>query len=136
MSSVSIRAALESALNGMSPSVSTAWENSPFTPVAGTAYQRVHFLLADPEMVEMSGRIHRERGFLQVTLCYPLTTGPNAAQARAELIRATFYAGREFTSGGITVRVEKTPEIAPAVIEDDRYVIPVRVRFYAHVTRA
>lgn len=136
MSSVSIRAALEGALNGMSPTLATAWENVPYTPTVGTAYQRVHLLLADPEMVEMSGRIHRERGFMQVTLCYPQSTGPNAAQARAELIRATFYAGREFTSGGITVRVEKTPEIAPAMIEDDIYQTPVRIRFYAHVTRA
>lgn len=136
MSSVAIRAAMESALNGMSPSLATAWENTPYTPTPGTAYQRVHLLLADPEMVEMSGRIHRERGLLQVTLCYPTETGPNAAQARAELIRSTFYAGAEFTAGGITVRVEKTPEIAPAMIENDTYETPVRIRFYAFVTRS
>ena len=132
MSSVAIRAAMESALNGMSPSLATAWENTPYTPTPGTAYQRVHLLLADPEMVEMSGRIHRERGFLQVSLAYPLNAGPSAAATRAELIRHTFYRGRSFTASGITVTIEKTPEILPAMIEPDRYVLPVRVRFFAN----
>lgn len=136
MSAVSIRAALESALDAMSPALATAWENTPYTPVAGTDYQRVYLLLAEPASLEMHKRIHREQGFLQISLCYPLGIGPSAATARAELIRATFYAGRTFTSGGFTAVIDGTPEIAPAAIEDDRYVLPVRVRFYSHVTRS
>lgn len=136
MSVPSIRAALEQAINGMSPALQTAWTNAPFTPTTGTPYQRVAMLLAEPAMLEMSNHWHREQGLLQINLCYPLSTGPAAAEARAELIRATFYAGAEFTSGGVVVRVEKTPEVAPGLIEDDRFVTPVRVRFYAHIRRA
>ena len=136
MSAVLVRAALETALAAMSPSLSTAYENRPFVPpVASAAYQRCYVRFAEPEMLEMSGHIHREQGFMQVSLCYPLSAGPGAAEARAELIRATFYAGAEFTSGGVTVRVEKTPELSTPQIEEDRFVIPVRVRFYAHVVR-
>jgi hypothetical protein len=40
MSLIAIRAALESALNGMSPALSTNWENTAFVPVQGTPYQR------------------------------------------------------------------------------------------------
>lgn len=136
MSAVSIRAALEVALAAMSPALATQWENTPYSPADGTAYQRVYLLLAQPASLEMAQRIHREQGFMQVSLCYPLGAGPSAAATRAELIRSTFYAGRSFSSGGNTVTVDGTPEIAPAAIEDDRYIVPVRVRFYSHVTRS
>lgn len=136
MSALLARAALETALAAMSPALATAYENVPYTPVAGVAYQRVHVLLAEPAMLEQSQRLHREQGFMQVTLCYPLGTGPAAALTRAELIRSTFYAGRNFTASGVTVTIDGTPEIAPSTVEDDRFVTPVRVRFYAHVQRS
>lgn len=131
MSLLAVRNALETALNGISPSLATAWENSPYTPVFGTPYQRVYLLAAEPDNPEM-GRHVVERGFLQVSLAYPLDDGPGAAMTRAELIRSTFYRGAAFTASGITTQIERTPEIAPAQIEDDRYVVPVRVRFFAH----
>lgn len=136
MSAVTIRAILETALSAMSPSLPTAWENTKFTPAPETAHQRVYLLLAQPQMLEMSWKLHRERGFMQVSLCYPLDAGPSAAATRAELIRTTFYAGRDLTSGGITVTIDGTPEIAPAMVEDDFYVLPVKVRFYSHVSRS
>ena len=131
MSLLAVRNALETALNAMSPSLATAWENSPYTPVSGTPYQRVYLLAAEPDNPEM-GRHVVERGFLQVSLAYPLDDGPGAAMTRAELIRSTFYRGAALTASGITTQIERTPEIAPAQIEDDRYVVPVRVRFFAH----
>lgn len=131
MSLLAVRNALETALNAMSPALATAWENAPYTPVNGTPYQRVYLLAAEPDNPEMGGHV-TERGFMQITLCYPLDAGPNAAMTRAELIRATFPRGAAFTASGITTQVERTPEIAPALIEDDRYCVPVRVRFFAH----
>lgn len=126
-----VRIALEAALAAMTPNLSTAWENVDFSPVNGTPYQRVFLLAAEPDNPEM-GRLATERGFLQVSLCYPLGNGPADAMARAELIRTTFYRGASFTASGVTTVVEKTPEIGPAQIEPDRYVVPVRIRFYAH----
>lgn len=128
---VSIRAALEVALAAMSPALATAYENVPYAPVNGTPYQRVRLLPVDPDNPTM-GRFVTERGVLQVSLYYPLDAGPAAAATRAELIRATFYRGASFTADGETVIVESTPTIAPALIADDRYVVPVRVPFYAH----
>jgi hypothetical protein len=132
MSVVQIRAALETALNAMSPSVLTAWENVPFTPTPGTAYQRAFIRLARPDNTEISRR-HVERGFMQVSLCYPLNTGPGAVEARADLIRATFYRGASFTSGGITVTVINTPEIVTGEIEADRFVCHVTIPLFAPV---
>jgi len=131
MTLVLVRSALEVALAAMSPALATAYENAPFTPVVGTPYQRVFLLPAAPDNPEM-GRKVMEQGILQVSLAYPLGAGPAAATARAELIRATFYRGASFTASGVTTTVERTPEIAPGRVEDDRYVVPVRIRFFSH----
>ena len=132
MSAMEVGAALEMALNGMSPALATAWENASFTPVQGTPYQRVTLLLAQPANDEF-GIAYREEGFLQVDLAYPLGNGRGAAITRAELIRSTFQRGASFTASGVTVHINKTPEIMPGRVEEDRFVIPVRVPFYAHI---
>ena len=70
---------------------------------------------------------------MQVTLRYPLNTGPAAAAARAEAIRTAFPRGLSLTSGAVKVTVSDTPEILPAYIDGDRYAVPVRIRFFSHV---
>ena len=132
MSAPAIRQALETALNALSPALATAWENVPYTPVVGTPYQAVYLLRAEPDNIEI-GSAYTERGIFQINLFYPLDTGPGAAEARAEVIRDAFPRGASFTASGVTTHIEKTPEIGPARIEDDRYFLPVRIRFYAHV---
>lgn len=132
MSLAAVRSALETALATISPSISTAYENVPFKPVVGTPYQAVFLLTAEPDNPEMGG-LYTERGFLQVNLNYPLDTGPADAVARAALIRAKFPRAAAFVSAGITVTITKTPEVAPARIENDRYLVPIRIRFHAHI---
>lgn len=132
MSITLVRQALEVALAAMSPALSTAFENAPFTPVAGTPYQAVFLVPAPPENSEMN-RYYTERGYLQINLNYPLDAGPAAAAARAELIRATFYRGASFTAGGVVTHIERTPEIGLGRPEDETFFLPVRIRFYAHV---
>lgn len=127
------RAALETALAAMSPALATQYENVPYEPVEGTPYQAVFLMPAEPNNPEI-GRFTQERGLLQVSLFYPLGAGPSAAEARAELIRTTFKRGTTFTASGIKTTVEKTPEIAPAMIEEDRYHVPVRIRFFSNYT--
>lgn len=131
MSFANVRAALETALAGISPPVSTAWENTAFTPVVGTAYQRAVIVPAAPENGEI-GRAFNERGFFQISLHCPPDTGPAAAYARADLIRATFYRGATFTQDGVTVHVVGTPTILPPQDDDQgRYVLPLRIPFRA-----
>jgi hypothetical protein len=87
MSAVLVRSALEVALATVGTNFPTAYENAPYTPIAGTAFQRVTLLLAQPANDEF-GAMYREEGFLQVDLNYPLNAGPGAAATRAELIRS------------------------------------------------
>ena len=129
MSISAIRATLESALDGMTPAIQTAWQNVPFTPVTGTPYQRATLLLAEPDNREF-GASFQEQGFLQVDLCYPQSVGSNAVEARAELLRTTFKRGTTIGSLMITA----TPEIKPAYNDGDRYVVPVRIRFHIYIS--
>lgn len=134
MSSVKIRNALETALNAMSPALSTSFENASFTPpVSTTAYQSATLLLAEPDNTVYGGTF-QEMGLMQVDLNYPMQTGAGAAYARAELLRTTFARGESFTSSGTTVTILRTPEILPGRNVDGRYVLPVRIRFFANVT--
>lgn len=134
MSAVKIRAALETALAAMTPSVLTAYENVNFTPPgAATPYQYAHVMFARPDN-QVMGREYQELGYLQVRLMYPAQTGPGAAAARAELLRSTFYRGASFVKDGVTVIISDTPEILPGSIEDGRYAVIVKIRFYSHIT--
>lgn len=149
MSAVKIRAAMEVALDAMTPAIDTAWENAAFAPRGtvdaghriegipyaqgdGTPYQQVHILFAQPDN-ETFGSAHVERGFMQVALKYPLMAGTAAVTARAELLRSTFYRGQSFSSGGVTVIIEKTPEIGSGSVDGDRFVVIVKIRFFANI---
>jgi hypothetical protein len=133
MSVVSIRAALESALAAMTPALATAYENAGYVPTPGTPYQDVAVLFARPENRE-NNAAHLALGFMQVTLRYPLNSGSAAAAARAEAIRIAFPRGRTVSSGGVNVTISDTAETLPAYVDGDRFAIPVRVRFFSHIT--
>ena len=133
MSISSVRIALENKLNAMTPSLSTAWENVPFTPVTGTAYQAAYLLPATPANPTMGDGYYREHGIFQITLMYPIQAGTLTAATRAELIRSTFKRGTSMTSGGITTIIERTPEIGQGRVDGDRWALPVKIRYYAGI---
>lgn len=126
------REALEVALSALSPPIGTAWENVPFKPVQSEPYQAVFLMAAPPVNSEMNS-YYREEGYLQVNLQYPLGAGPAAAEARAQMIRDAFPRGRSLTADGLVVNITKTVEIGSGRTEDDRYFLPVRVPFHAHL---
>ncbi|MDU9711627.1 phage tail terminator-like protein, partial [Helicobacter pylori] len=75
-----------------------------------------------------------EVGLFQITLCYPINTGPAAAEAQAQLTRAHFKRGVSMVHSGITVVVMDTPRVAPALIDGDRFCIPLTVPFQAQIS--
>lgn len=128
MSISAIRSTLESALDGITPALATAWQNVPFTPVVGTPYQRASLLFAEPYNQE-KGASFQEQGFLQIDLCFPQSVGANLAETRAELLRSTFKRGTSFAN----IMISSTPEVKPAYNDGDRFVIPVRIRFHTYI---
>lgn len=133
MALVEIRAALETKLNALSPSLATAWESVPFTPTSGVAYQQVNLMIADIANPTLGDSHYRVKGFMQVLLCYPPNAGAKTAAARADLLTTHFKRGTSLTSGGITVIIDKTPSIAPALIDGERYKLPVSIYFSVDV---
>ncbi len=133
MSIVKISAAFEKKLNTLETNFPTAYENVQFTPVTGTAYQRVRILPAQPDNPTIGDSYYREVGLFEVILFYPLDIGRNAAQVKAEAIKALFKRGLAMVEDGLTVVVDRTPSIASAVQLDDRYVVPITISYYAEV---
>lgn len=133
MSVVSVRAALETALMTITPAIATVFENVTFVPPAlSVPYQRAFVLFAEPDNSEFGGS-YFEQGYLQVTLCYPRQSGTAAVGARAQLVRAKFLRGASFTSGGVTVKVTKTPEVSQGSDDGTMFTVPVKIRFHAFI---
>ena len=133
MSITAVRAALETKLAAMTPALATAYENAPYTPVPGTPYQAV-YLLPTVENPTMGDSYYREVGIFQISLFYPLLTGPAAAAARAQLIRTAFKRGTSMISGGITTTITRTPEISQGRVDGDRWHVPVKLQWHANIT--
>ena len=132
MSNTAIALALETALVAASGSITTAWENVDFAP-PDAGYQVASILFAEPDNPTLGPAFFRQRGMMQVQLRYPLGTGKQAAVTRAEALRAAFNRGLTFAASGITVVIERTPEIATGYSDDNRFIVNVRVRFFANI---
>lgn len=132
-----VKAALETRLKAMSTLLPTQWENTAFTPPNSGAWQSVNFLPAEPENPSILGvagsEMYRENGFMQVTLSYPAQGGAGSALTKAEAIRDWFPRGGSYSFGGLTVVVRRTPRIGPAMVQGDRYVLPVSIPYFANV---
>ena len=134
MSQAAIRAALETALDAMSPALATAWENVAFTPPVSTVpYQRAFLLFATPVNPDMGRGVTRESGIFQINLCYPLQAGDGAARARVALLRDTFYRSATFVSGSTKVIMRNTPEAGAGAASGDRWIVPVKCIFFADI---
>lgn len=135
MSTAKIRAALETRLSLMLPKLATAYENAQFVPAQGTPYQRANLLSAEPENPEAgSGTFRRELGVFQVTLFYPLSKGPGAAEARADAIKAHFPRGLSLQNAGITVTIDRTAHVMPGFVDEDRWAVPVRISYFSNIS--
>jgi hypothetical protein len=132
MSLVLIRKALETAVNNITPAIPTVFENTVYDPDADVNYQRVAILFGPPNNQEY-GRNYQEQGVLNINLFYNKAVGSNESDLRLELLRSVFFRGASFTSGGVTVTINTTPETLPGYNDGEFYVRPFRVNFYSNL---
>ena len=97
-----IRKALEQALEAMTPALPIAWQNVAYEPPSGEPYQQADLLMGEPDNTEY-GSGSMQQGYLQVTLAYPVGTGPGDADARAQAVVDAFYRGRSLVASTVTV---------------------------------
>ena len=133
MSLVSIRAALETTVNDMLPSLPTAWGNDSFKPVSGMAWQRVSVLTGRPENQVMDAS-YKENGILRFSLFYPLREGTALISKRVDLIRTVFPRDTRLTSDGVTVVTVGTPEKVSERVDDGWFSSIVDIRFYSEIS--
>lgn len=134
MSQNSIRKALETALLSIDPTFSSAWQNDTFVPPnADTPYQEAFTMFAEPDDAEMGHTMYREQGIFQINLRYPLKAGDAAARAKSKTIRDFFYRSRTLVADGVNTIIERTPFVGQGTRQDDRWVVPMKIRFYAHI---
>lgn len=130
---LSIAKALEVRLAALAPELPTSWENSNFVPETGVAYQAATVLFAEPENPTLGDDFYRQRGYLQVQLRYPANTGKALAFQRAGLLQSWFKRGLTLEVEDLAVVIEKTPEVTNGANYKDRYIVNVRVRFFANI---
>lgn len=133
MSITAIKTALEAKLNALTPSLATAWEGVPFTPVTGTPYQQVNLLPSDTVNPSIGDGHYREMGIFQVTLCYPSNVGTKTALQRADLLCSHFKRGTTLNNSGITVLIRKTPAKAQCIIDGDRIRLAISIYWQADI---
>jgi hypothetical protein len=133
MSHANIRKCFEKRLALMSPALATQPEGTEYTPTIGTPFQKTYLLPADPDNASLGDGYYREVGLYQITLRYPPNKGAGDAEARAEAIKTHFKRGTSMTENSQTVLVTRTPAIAPAFMEGERYCVPVSIYYRSEV---
>lgn len=128
-----IRAALETHLSALTPAISTAWENTKFTPVNGTPYQMAFVKYATPDDRILGCARRYELGFMQVTLCYPIDKGAAAIETRANLLREHFKRGTVLSHSGQFLQIINTPSKAVLGSDGAVFKIAVSINFRAEV---
>ena len=132
MSTALVHIAIQSALAALTPAISNSWENVNYIPVAGVAWQQLEIFSTEPDNLGYGTGPFREEGFFQVSLNYPKYAGTATVQARADLIRSTFYRGRTLTSGSQNVVIRKTATISKGRVNGDYWLVPITVYFFSN----
>ena len=132
-----IRNALETALASLEPEIDIVHENGlRYEPQPDVAYCEVYLLVAEPANPTIGEAFYIERGILQVTLQYPPLVGTLDCALRAESIRSLFKRGATFADNGVTVQIDRTPEIEAGEQVDGRWRQLVRIRWHADIFTA
>ena len=133
MSIEKIRAALEIAVDGITPVLPTAWQNDSFDPIKGVAWQRVTILTGRPEN-QVTDASYKENGILRISLFYPLRIGSALASQRIDLIRSVFPRDTKLVKDNVTVTTVGTPEKTSEQVETDWHSVVIDIRFYSEIS--
>lgn len=115
----------------LSPALPVAWPNVSFNPPA-TGYMRVtHLPNANRRLFLGSNDPHQRLGLLQLSVFAPKNGGASTATEIAGKVAAHFPADLPMRRDGITVKVAKAPDVAPAFAEDTHWHVPVTIAYQA-----
>ncbi|WP_024586007.1 DUF4128 domain-containing protein [Aliihoeflea sp. 2WW] len=129
----SIETALFTRANGLAAltGLAISWPNVSFTAPLSGRYLRVSHLPNQTQRLFINSAAHRRPGILQISVVVPLNVGASAATRMAGQVAEHFPMDLRMTPGGVSVRVTKAPDIAPALKEDAAWIVPVSVSYEA-----
>lgn len=114
-----------------------SWENVNFIPTNGVAYDEISWLFAKPDNPTIDPtnglKFHRENGYVQITLCFPVGFGRADIDAQTDAIRAAFPRGTSIAFDTGTLIVLGTPQVLPGQADGDRWRVIVKILFFANI---
>jgi hypothetical protein len=131
MAIIKIKKAFERKLLEL-PEIDTSYEGDDYQPSINVPYQRLLHLPEAPLNPTLGDTYRREIGVFTVFLNYPSSMSIEAKE-RAEQIQALFFRGNTLVEDGLEVIIQRTPAIASGTQAADRYILPVRIQYFASV---
>lgn len=114
------------------PQIDTVYEGDEYEPTFDVPYQRFMHLPDAPLNPTLGDGYRREVGQFVIFLNYP-NKDSILAKERALIIQDTFNRGMTMIEDGLEVIIERTPAITSGTQVADRYILPIRIRYFASV---
>ncbi len=109
----------------------TAFENVTFTPKVDQPYQLSRLVPLPVENPTYGDNYNREVGFYQIVLSYPKGNGVGNITLMADKVKDYFKRGTTLVEGSDKIIIDRTPQISPVYINDNRAEITIRIRYYS-----
>jgi hypothetical protein len=110
-----------------------AWENVPYSPVAGTTYLRGFLLPAKTASSDLAGAHRAFTGVYQVSVVAPLNGGPGIAEGIADEIAALFPLNTRLAVPGLILQVVTPVTAAQGAQDSTSYIVPVSFEYRADI---
>ena len=123
------RLAFEEAINAISPTIATAYENVSFTPSSGVPYQELYDIPASNEHLFIDNSEFEGLGIFQITLKYPSGAGMKTVSNRAELYVSSFPVGTKLTKNEEVITVLQTPKVNNLGVDGDRVIVAISINY-------
>ena len=128
-----IRAALETALSGITNIPAIRFQNTPYSPTTGTPFLSCNLFPTSRRPAEVgSNPFNRYQGLFSISVHTPENKGPKENQDICNLILGAFPAGTHSLSfGGQLVRIEYTEQLG-SFNDPPWFITPLNVGWYAY----
>ena len=138
MSFVTLRGLLEThmATFAAAQSLHVAYENQPFKPESEETFLRSTLMLSEPRAAACGVAAQDyQRGVYQVDIYGIANKGWGPVAIIGDALRVHFKRGSKHTGNGVTLTCESVAK-GPAMIEGNRYRVPMSITFYAYMEPA
>nr|WP_286948257.1 phage tail terminator-like protein [Pseudomonas sp. UBA6718] len=114
-----------------SPALRIAYQDAPFTPVAGETYLECFVLPADTDSQDFAGEHRLYRGVWQITIVKPKGNGLGAALGIEDELAALFPNSLMLSSGSFDLFIRSPMGAGPALVDELNTRIPVSCQYRA-----